>query len=284
MRSRLPTLLLSLLPVLAGSGVARAEPELTLRLASWGSLSAGQGAPGDGLVGQLHVAPGIELGEVILLSLLGGATTKLSSRAEQAWNNGVEPRLVAGARVPLPLGAVIPHAWASFFVGGRYERFLHFAADQQPVRRVGAFSELMFGLDWRCAGGSRRCAGRGAPLFARLEAAVHNDPKGRAVLFTGFLQQGFELAPLAGGALAPAVTLQLKQTDRHEETWNDVLELAGGVRWRGHATPRPGLHGSLSVEVRGEARIFDRADREAEARLLVVVGFGLFGTLAGTSL
>jgi hypothetical protein len=174
--------------VLLWPAVASGEPELSLRLSSWGSLSAGQGAPFDGLIGQIHVAPGVELGErAIFLSLFAGATTKVSSLSEQYWNNAVEPRLTGGARFALPLGALIREAWANLFLGGRYERFVYFTGAQMLDRRVAAFTELMFGLDWRCAGGSRRCTGRGAPLFARCELAIQSDAMGRAVQLTGYV-------------------------------------------------------------------------------------------------
>jgi len=271
--------------VLLWPAVASGEPELSLRLSSWGSLSAGQGAPFDGLIGQIHVAPGVELGErAIFLSLFAGATTKVSSLSEQYWNNAVEPRLTGGARFALPLGALIREAWANLFLGGRYERFVYFTGAQMLDRRVAAFTELMFGLDWRCAGGSRRCTGRGAPLFARCELAIQSDGTGRGVQLTGYVQQAVDVARLAGGAVAPTVTVQLKQNDRANEYWNDVLELAAGIRWRAQATPLPSLYGSLTVELRGESRVYLPSVRPAEHRVLVLVGFGLFGRLAGVTL
>ena len=264
--------------------LAHAEPELSLRLSSWGSFSAGQGVPSDGLLGQVHASPGVELGDVVSLSLYVGATTKVSNLSDQFWNNVVEPRLTAGIRFALPLGSLIRESWANLFLGGRHDRFVYFTGDQMVTRRVAALVELMFGLDWRCSGGSRRCTGRGAPLFARSELALQGDVYGRGLMFQSFLQQGIDVARLADGAVAPTITLQLKQTDRDEEFWNDVFEAAAGVRWRALSTPLPSLYGSLTVELRGEARVFNQPERPTEHRVLVLVGFGLFGRLAGVRL
>ncbi len=274
--------LVALLLLLA-QGTARAEAELSLRLSSWGSLSAAGGNPSDGVLGQVFVAPSLDVGEVIFLSISGGAMTKMSSLKEQVWNNAIEPRVAGGLRVPVPLGAFVSRAWASVFVGVRYEWFKYFS-DGHPPSRLVAAAELMLGLDWRCVGNGRGCGGKGAPLFLRTDYSTPYDAAQRSSAFNFFVEQSLELGTTAGGMVAPVAALQYKWSDLEHEHWNNVLELNAGLRWRARSTPLPRLYGSFNVEVRAQSLLYTTMEMPTEHRVLFLLGFGLFGELAASRL